>query len=219
MTSVRIRRTAAIGAATLALLALAGCGTSKAGAASVVGATTVSDSDVAHMVDDLRTAIGEAATASFDEKSVTRSTVNRLTRHLLLAEAAARQGITVTQADVDKLINGTIASNFAGDTAAFEQAIASSKLVPPNEIESFARDALITVALNDKLAPGGTAIDIQLKVSAYLGPLSKELGVEISPRFGTWSYAAATISDLPNDLSFVPGGTSTLAPSPAPSAS
>lgn len=217
MTPARARRTAVVVA--LAALTLAGCGTSRAGLASVVGTQTVSDSDVARMVEEVRVEIAPVATSPFDEKAVTRATVNRLTQHYVLAEAATREGIVITQTDVDKLIGDTATSNFGGDLSKLEQAVAASQLVPPSEIQSFARDSLIQQALANKLAPGGSAIQIENAVSAYLGPIGQQLGVEIAPRFGTWSFKASALDDVPNDLSFVPGDAAATAPSPAPSAS
>jgi hypothetical protein len=203
------RRNALAATAALVVLALTGCG-AQAGAASVVGATSVRDSDVVAAVEGVRGAVGAENLAAFDEAGVTKATVNRLTRHYLLDEAAARQGIVVTQAQVDDLISSTITSGFAGDPAKFQQALAAKSFVPPNEISAFAHDVLVTQELTKKLAPGGDATAQTNKLDAYLGPLGKEMGIEISPRFGTWSFAASTIGDLPHDL--------TLAPATAPSA-
>jgi hypothetical protein len=203
------RRNALAATAALVVLALTGCG-AQAGAASVVGGTSIRDSDVVTAVDGVRGAVGAQNLAAFDEAAVTRATVNRLTRHYLLDEAAARQGIVVTQAQVDDLISSTITSGFAGDPAKFQQALAAKSFVPPNEISAFAHDVLVTQELTKKLAPGGDATAQTNKLDAYLGPLGKEMGIEISPRFGTWSFAASTIGDLPHDL--------TLAPATAPSA-
>lgn len=203
------RRYALVATAAVVVLALTGCG-NQAGAASVVGGTSIRDSDVAAAVDAVRVAAGPANAASFDSTQVTRANVNRLTRHYLLEEAAARQGIVVTQAQVDDLIASTIKDGFAGDPAKFTQALAAQSFVPPNDIPQFARDVLITQELSKKLAPGGDASTQTDKVDAYLEPLGHELGIEIAPRFGTWSFKASTVSsDLPHDL--------TLAPSKAPS--
>jgi hypothetical protein len=212
-----VRRSALVTAAALAVALLAGCGV-QAGSASVVGSQSVRDSDVAAQVDEIRVAVGPDGAAKFDEKAATAATVNRLTRHLLLAEAATRQSITVTQAQVDDLIATTTKNQFGGDSAKFQQALAAQYLVPPSQINDFARDVLITQGLNAKLAPGGSAIEQSNKINAYLGPLSHELGIEVSPRFGSWSFAANTISDLPNDLA-VPAVNPAGQPSPAPSAS
>jgi hypothetical protein len=203
------RRNALAAAAVVVVLALTGCG-NQAGAASVVGGTSIRDSDVATMVNDVRGAVGQENAAAFDELAVTRATVNRLTRHYLLDEAAVREGIVVTQAQVDDLVSSTIKDGFAGDPAKFQQALAAKSFVPPSEITSFARDVLVTQELTKKLAPGGDAVVQSNKLNDYLGPLGKEMGIEISPRFGTWSFKASTIGDLPTDL--------TLAPSKAPAA-
>jgi hypothetical protein len=206
---VKPARYALAATAAVVVLALTGCGT-QAGAAAVVGGTSIPDSDVVTAVDGVRGAVGAENAAAFDETAVTKATVNRLTRHYLLDEAATRQGIVVTQAQVDDLIASTVKDGFAGDPAKFQQALAAKSFVPPSDIPQFAHDVLVTQELTKKLAPGGDATAQTNKLDAYLGPLGKEMGIEISPRFGTWSFAASTIGDLPNDL--------TLAPPTAPSA-
>jgi hypothetical protein len=200
------RRIAFAATAAVVVLALSGCG-NQAGAASVIGGTSIRDSEVVTAVEGVSTAAGVDNGAALDRSAVTRATVNRLTRHILLDEAAARQGIVVTQAQVDDLIASTIKDGFAGDPVKFQQALAAKSYVPTSDINQFAHDVLVTQELTKKLAPGGDAVVQSAKLNAYLGPLGQEMGIEIAPRFGTWSFTSSTVGDLPNDL--------TLAPSPA----
>jgi hypothetical protein len=237
--ALRTRRTsgAVAALAVVVALSLSGCGSSQAGQAAVVGSQTVSDTDITSTVDSVHTQLlsdktnGAQNAVNWDERKATAAAVNRLTRRLLLAEAAKDQGITVTQAQVDDLIATTIKDSFQGDQKAFENALAAQYLVPADEIPLFARDVLITQGLQAKLAPGASATEATNKTDAYLEQLGRGLGIEVSPRFGTWSYKASTIDDtLPNDLS-VPqksgassapapaGSTAPSAPAPSPSSS
>jgi len=204
------RRIALAATAAVVVLALSGCG-NQAGAASVIGGTSVRDSEVVTAVEGVRTAAGSANSAALDQSAITRATVNRLTRHILLDEAAARQGIVVTKAQVDDLIASTIKDGFAGDPVKFQQALATKSYVPTSDISQFAHDVLVTQELTKKLAPGGDAVAQSEKLNAYLGPLGQEMGVEIAPRFGTWSFKASTIGDLPNDLTLAPSQAATAA--------
>jgi len=182
----------------------------------------VRDSDVAAAVDEVRVAVAPAPAAAataapFDVKAATDANVNRLTRHILLGEAAARQGIVVTQAQVDTLITQTVTGQFGGDQHRFETALATRYLVPPSQIGDFAHDVLVTQALGAKLAPGANSVVTAAKLSGFLTPLAKELGIQIAPRFGSWDYAASVLTDPTNDLS-VPVSAA-ASPSPSPSAS
>lgn len=218
-----VRRIVLASAAALAVAVVSGCGV-QAGSAAVVGSTRISDSDVAAMVDELKQTIAADPTALFDSTKATAANVQRLTRHYLLDEAAAREGVVVTQAQVDQLISSTTTSTFGGDSTKFEQALASQYAVPPSQIPSFAHDVLESQALTAKLAPGADATTQQNKLNAYLAPLGQELGVEVSPRYGTWSFDTSTLAATPDDLSFVPSATPSAEPgspsaSPSPSAS
>jgi hypothetical protein len=49
---------------------------------------------------------------------------------------------------------------------------------------------------------------------AYIAALAKELGVRVSPRYGTWNAATAQLEEAPNPLVTLNGGT----PTPSPTA-
>jgi len=67
VSSSRLRRTAA--AVALAVLALSGCGTNQAGAASVVGDSVVTDAQVADVASETKTQLASVQGATFDEKT------------------------------------------------------------------------------------------------------------------------------------------------------
>jgi hypothetical protein len=205
---VTARRTAlvrAVGAMALVGL-LAACGNNPSGQAAVVGSATVSDADVAASVEELRAQVtaDKNAAPSFDEGAATVAVVDRKTRSLLLEEAARREGITVTQGEVDDLIQTTVDQQFGGDRTAFDLAIASQQNIPASDVSDFARDFLIQRKLGEKLAPGGDQQAVSAALTKYLSDLSKELGVEVAPRFGSWDDAGVGLGPVSNDLSTLP---------------
>jgi hypothetical protein len=197
VTSTRVRAVS-VAAAALAAVLLSGCASSLAGSASVVGGVSVSDRDVAVSVDELLAQVaGVEGAQPLDEATATRVTVERYTRSLLFQEAAAREGITVTQGEVDEIVAQTVEGQFGGDRVAFENALATQQGVPASEIGEFARDFVIRSKVVEKIAPTG---DTEV-ISDYLVRLSDEVGVEVSPRFGTWDPVNVSVGAVPDDLS------------------
>jgi hypothetical protein len=200
VSSARLRRTAA--AVTIATLALAACGTNPAGSASVVGRQSVADADVARSVDEVHTQwLATPDADKFDEAAATLAVVQRKTRHLLLAEAGVREGIVVTQAQVDDLIDKTIQEQVGGDRARFETVLATQQSLAASEIPEYVRDFLTQTALAEKLAPGADQTASTPVIADYLAALSADLDVRVAARFGTWDAATVALGPVPDDLS------------------
>ena len=196
--------TRAAGAAALAVL-LAACSSSLAGNAVTVGSTTVSDAQLDALVIELRDQLAPTNQQTpFDVGAATASNVDRLTRSALLEEAAAREGVVVTQGDVDSVIRTTATNNFEGDMVALETQLALQQNIPASQISSFARDFLLQQKLGEKLAPGGSPEQVSGALIENLSALSAELDAQVSPRFGTWDAASVSLTPVPDDLSTLP---------------
>ncbi len=199
MSSARLRRTAA--AVTLATLALAGCGSNSAGSASIVGSRSVTDADVARSVSEVHTQwLATPDADNFDEAAATKEVVQRKTRHLLLAEAGAREGIVVTQSEVDDLIDKTIQEQAGGDEARFETVLATAQSLAASEIVEYVRDFITQQKLAAKLAPGADQNAATPVLTAYFEKLSDELDVRVAARFGTWDAQTVSVGAPPTDL-------------------
>jgi len=205
-TRTRLRHAARAAGAAALVVVLAACGSSLTGNAISVGDQTVSDARLAGMVDEIKALYDESTQQQpFEQGAVTASNVDRLTRSLLLGVAAQREGIVVTQGQVEDIIAQTVDGQFGGDRAQFDLALASQQNVPPSQVESFARDFLTQQALGEKLAPGGDTAAVSAALVDYLGALGTELGAEVAPRFGTWEADKVTLGPVPDDLSTLPG--------------
>ncbi len=218
---MKLRRPAVAAAAVVvAVLALSACSQPAAGTAATVGGTSISLSELSANVAELKGQVTALPGASWDDAKATSRVLTDDVTYLLLDEAARREGITVTQGDIDKLINDAVQSNAGGDRTKFAENLAASG-TPESRIPAAARAVLIRAALEKKLAPGETeALKVDDAVKAYLAKVADELGVDISPRFGTWDTGTGGLGDPPNDLS-VPAdaGTPATSASPQPSGS
>ena len=200
VSSSRLRRTAVVVA--LAALALTGC-SSQAGAASIVGDQTVTDSQVADIAGEVQTEMASIKGVTFDEKAATVASLTSQTRHLILDAVAEKEGITVTQGQVDAFVQNIVDTQFSGKREALVQNLVSQSNVPESQVARAARDQLIYDALIAKVASGATTDDAKAKAfSDYMKTFTAEIGVQVAARYGTWNVFA--LGPVPDDLSFVP---------------
>lgn len=201
------RPVALVAAAALAVLALAGCAQQQPGAASQVGDATVTDRQVADGVAELQTQLSAIKGATFDQAAATQSVLTILTQNLVFDQAAAREGITITQGEIDNYLDGVIKASGGTRQSVIDNA-ASASQIPASQIDAIVRDNLIARELVTKIAPGVTDSNAQSKAfTDYMDKLTQQLGVQASPRFGTWK--GFKLGPVPDDLSFVPAdGTS-----------
>jgi hypothetical protein len=192
-----IRRLAVAALLTGAVLALTACDPRQAGAAAVVGKTRVTETQVNHdatQVIDLLTKSGAALPSTAD---LLRAQVEYRVDDVLVQVAAARNGITVTQGQIESLINQS------GGRAALSAQLLQEQGVwlPPSRLNALAESFLIQQALGHQLAPTGDAAAQSTAVSTYISKLAKDLGVAISPRYGAWNPSTLRVGAAPNDLS------------------
>jgi hypothetical protein len=200
VSTTRLRRTAV--AVALAVLALTGC-SNQAGAASVVGDQVVTDADVANVVEQTQAQLAAVKGTTFDEKSATSAALTMQTQHLILDAVAQKEGITVTQGQVDAYIKNIVDTQFSGKAQALYDTLVSQNNLPSGQLSAIVRDQLIYDALMLRIASGVT--DATAKATAftkYMTAFVAQLGVEVAPRYGTW--AVFELGPVPDDLSFVP---------------
>ena len=141
-----MRRVAAVVAAVLSAVLLAGCGSgpSQVGAAAIVGDTVIPIQYVQswweRYVADAQVKEQIRANGQFDDLG--RAIVREAVRHELLKQTAAREGLRYDEAQVTELIN-----TLGGEQAAVE---ATQSIYDRNTIRDRARDQLLAVALGRK---------------------------------------------------------------------
>jgi acid stress-induced BolA-like protein IbaG/YrbA len=201
VSSTRLRRTAVVVA--FAALALTGCSASQAGAASIVGGDTVTDAQVSDIANEVQSELAGISGVTYDEKAATVASLTSQTRHLILDAVAEKEGITVTQGQVDAFVQNIVDTQFSGKREALVQNLVSQSNVPESQVGRAARDQLIYDALIAKIASGAITDEAKAKAfTDYMTTFTAEIGVQVAPRFGTWNVFA--LGPVPNDLSFVP---------------
>jgi len=195
-------RLLAAGLALLAGLSVSGCGPVRAGAAAVVGDQRITVAQlhdgVAAVQDEQQKQGGGAAsgTAKLQQDVLTRKIVG-----LVLAEAGRREHVHVTQGEIDDRVT-QVAQGVGGrkrlEAALLQQGVATS------ELPGLVRQSLLAEKIGEALVPGsGQQVQAQRRsrTNALIVKVSKDLGVTVSPRYGTWNVDKAQLGAARNDLS------------------
>jgi hypothetical protein len=186
--STQLVRTRTKGAvvALASVLLLGGCAAgTHPGAAAVVGGTEISVKDVDSTSQAVTTALGQSFGTSL--------TLNELVHNALVAKVVDQRSVKMTDAEVAAAMKAVV-----GDQAAYDRF--TKDPVANDFLRQVARAAVGTVKLG-----GGTSItDQTAQQSSQAGTqivtdASKNLKIEIAPRFGTW--ANGQISGVSGSLS------------------
>ena len=214
------RRVASLAVLTLAATAaLSGCATTeKAGQAAVVGATTFAVSTIDAAVIDVNNTLASAGAPATDGAKAAVDNVQRLIQGELLNVAGQREGIVVTEGEVDKLINQaeTQVNPQTGEplgAEGLELALAQQSNTPSNAVQEAARSNVVQNKLVTKLGAGDQQAGVA-KLTALLVALSKELKTSVAPRFGVWEDDKLQINTTNDSLSTPASSDSSAAPTP-----
>lgn len=198
MTSVR-RLALAAATAAVAVLALSACGSAPAGAAATIGDTRISDSDLTAQVQEILEAKGQPADSA--DASLVQQTLGRMITVELLDTLAAREGVEVTQGQIDEEY-ANYSAQVGGDQALEEVFLQEN--VAPSQLESIIRLQIQAQLVGLALAPEGSAEEQGTAVFEAASLLSEELDTTIAPRFGTWDPATLSLGPTPEDLAAPP---------------
>lgn len=188
-------------------LALAGCaGLGEAGSAATVGDVQISTEALADEVGSVQEQRGIAAGTA--DTALTTGVLQRLIITELVAQAAAAQGVAVTQGEID-VATAELEAQLGGPEA-LDAAFLDSD-VPASSIPGQMELSLQVQALGRALAPDADPTGQQQAVLLYVTGFGVQEGVSVSPRFGTWDGGTLTIGPVPSDLSTTPTGADPLA--------
>ena len=193
------RRTALVlsSAAVVAVPLLTACGNeAHPGAAAVVGSERITVSQLQNRVNEVREA-QQAATkddqqyeqAIAKSGGLTRNTLSSMVFDRVLHRAATDAGVTVTR----KQIQGHEAemARQAGGVRQMRLALLEQYNIAPERVSESARTDLVVMALAQQVGA-----NMQSQSEADQAPFwkaltqaSKELNVDLNPRYGTWDIA------------------------------
>ncbi len=193
----------AIAGATVAIaLMVSGCGSAAPGAAAVVGEDRISEGELNDRVEQVLRAQGRPVDTASEALVVT--TLDRMITTSLVEQLATREGVEVTQGELDATI-----ANYAeasGGEAAFEQLLLEQDLAPEG-IEDLFRVNILAQKLGVELDPTGSPESQTVAILDAVTEFSSDIGTRVSPRYGTWNPTDLTIGAVANDLS-IPGTSS-----------
>jgi hypothetical protein len=198
MTSVR-RLSLAAATALTAVLVLGACGSATPGAAATLGDSRITEQALTAQVEEVLEAKGQPITSA--DSTLVSQTLSRMITMQLVDALAAREGVVVTQGDVDSVVVNYL--NQVGGQQQLEDVFIQEN-VAPSQIESLIRLQLQAQQLGIKLDPTGSAEEQGQAVFDAAALLSEEWDTTVSPRYGTWEDATLSVGPVPNDLSAPP---------------
>lgn len=181
-------RARAIGLVCAALL-LTGCSTAASGEsmlvdsgqAAVSSEFRISQQEVAASVGLFMDARGEAP--GEPPPGLASLTTERKVLESLIASYAEREGLEVTQAQVEDSLAQWAEQN--GGSAALAQ-LALESGIPSQELQTTVRTNLLIAAIGSA-TPDAEDVAAQLEAARVaLAAYSEEIGVAVAPRYGTW---------------------------------
>ncbi|GAA1630038.1 hypothetical protein GCM10009744_17620 [Kribbella alba] len=198
-----------VGAALASVLVLAGCAAgTHPGAAAVVGNTEITVGDLDQTTRAVSTALGQPFTSGATLSNLVNSAlVQQITeqRSIKISDAetaAGMKAVVSDQATYDKLVNDPVANNF---------------------LRGVAQAVIGTIKLG-----GGTGVtdpnaqQAQQAGQGVIKDASKNIRVDIAPRFGKWTdgtidgKASGSLSDLSPQSQASQAATSQQTPQPQP---
>lgn len=188
-------------AATLAAagLILAAC-SSEAGAAAVIGDERITEVQLAEQVNAVLDAQDKPSNTVDD--ALVAGTLDRMIKSRLVSILAEQAGVEVPQGRVDLQLQAY--DQQVGGRAEVEKIFLESG-VAPSQIEDVVRLNLEAELLGQAIAPGQSPEEQGGRVVEAVAVLADVVGVEVSPRYGTWSPQSIGVGAVPDDLS-VPAG-------------
>ncbi|MBU6279010.1 MAG: SurA N-terminal domain-containing protein [Actinomycetales bacterium] len=189
-----------IGILVAATLLLAGCagqsGAIAAGAAATVGDMRISQEDLNSQVTAVL--IAQQRPVDSQDAALTGEVLSFLITNDLVDRLAQREGVTVTQGEIDLVLLG-----YDGDVGGRSEVerIFAERNVAPSQIEAFVKTNLLAKRLSQVIAPGVKADEQNAVLIASLAQISDSVGTQVSPRYGTWDAQRLSVGPIPDDLS------------------
>ncbi|MFD3352544.1 SurA N-terminal domain-containing protein [Streptomyces fradiae] len=187
----RRRRTALSVSAALVAAAplLSACGSdAHPGAAAVVGGQRIETTALQAQVRDVRTA--QEASPQGDQLiratgDLSREKLNGMIFDRVVEKVAADAGITASRKEVQRT-RSDAARQYGGDRGLAEMLLRQQGTAP-GEIDGLVRRNVLMNKIAERYGVTNTP-EGQEKLTKLFGAASKELGVDVNPRYGTWDH-------------------------------
>jgi hypothetical protein len=195
-------RRAALSVTAAALLAaspiLTACGsTPHPGAAAVVDGKRITVSQLQAEVEDIREAQRKSPQSSqliANTARLNRVTLNGMIFDRVLDRAARDAGVTVTRTEIQK--TRVELERGAGGAARLRQVLLQQYAISPGQVETTVRNQVSMEKLAQALGVDRKSPQGQQKIIAALSRASKEMGIDVNPRFGTWNNKKVLLDNV-----------------------
>lgn len=183
---------AGLGLAAAALF-ISACGQAQAGSAIVWDSGRVTDNELAEQTQVL---IDEFQVPASPE--LTQFTITRLAQNVVVEEAAAREGVTVSDGEVERA-TAELVAEYGGEEEL--TAFLAEQGVPRSELETQVRTSLLFQAITEKVDPNYDPMAGSQLANDLLVQTSSDISLATNPRFGVWDPSRLTVVPDPNELS------------------
>ena len=186
-----------------AAISLAGCGQISEGIQ--VGQTKVSVSQIQKSIDEIlkeRKTVDTSQMQLLFGADLARSQAQLEIRSLVIDQVAQDKQVQITQSDLEQR-KSQIEKRLSDQGATLKTALVGASLGSSN-LDKFLKIILVSEKLSDQLKAAGIP-DAQLEseVSKIMGQTSKNLKVNVNPRYGKWNFETASIEAVDNTLGAV----------------
>lgn len=178
--------------AALSLVTLTACGNSNA--AATLGKTTISQNELQATIDTIlkeREGVDVSQMQLESGASLNRSQLRFLIITKIFDQIAAELKLGVTKTEI-----ATTRANMidqSGGAATFATNLVAAQIASTN-FDTYVRAILISDKITKALADSGVAeADVSAKLSQLVQAKTKQLKIQINPRYGTWDDAAGDI--------------------------
>ena len=178
--------------AALSLVTLTACGNSNA--AATLGKTTISQNELQATVDTIlkeREGVDVSQMQLESGASLNRSQLRFLIITKIFDQIAAELKLGVTKTEI-----ATTRANMidqSGGAATFATNLVAAQIASTN-FDTYVRAILISDKITKALTDSGVAeADVSAKLSQLVQAKTKQLKIQINPRYGTWDDAAGDI--------------------------
>lgn len=177
---------------------LAACGlVDRAGAAVIVGDSSMSTDQVISEYNNVMAALGEQDVPG-SPVEINRAMLTSFIVSTLVSDLAAEAGVTATEAEL-KDVRESLVADLGSEQALLEAA--ASGAVAPENINRTLMTTLNYNALGRYLDPAGDETSQSEAASAAIVKYAAEVGIEVAPRFGAWTPESLAIVGDNNDVS------------------
>ncbi|MGB8022559.1 MAG: hypothetical protein WCF04_15115 [Candidatus Nanopelagicales bacterium] len=188
------------GLAVVAAAALSGCSVSPTSYAAVSDTFRITQQEISADVAEVLQAAGRPPAETAVGLALTN--VQRRAQDALVAAEAELLGVRVTQKQVEDGL-AALAEEKGGMDVLADAAVQSG--IPPSALEDYARTNLLITEIGRAMKESGGSGSLEDTRVALAG-LSKSIGIEVAPRYGTWDHEAVGIT--PGSTVAVPSGSS-----------